>query len=190
MHKTDRRGSTRQRTIPGTSVALTEISFGDSVIGNLYGATSDDEAAAAVAAAWDAGVRDFDTAPHYGLGLSERRLGSALAAYRRDDVVSAKVDRLLLATEHPAGVDPEGFAVPDDLRRSWDFSTLPAAAIAFPLTRPAIITGTLGMRSSQQVGRNAELHRAPVRDGLWSDLRAPGLISPGVPTAAGRVRCH
>jgi len=49
---------------------------------------------------------------------------------------------------------------------------------------------TFGMRSSQQIGRNAEPRRAPVRDALWSDLRAQGLISPDVPTAAGRVRCH
>jgi hypothetical protein len=46
---------------------------------------------------------------------------------------------------------------------------------------------TFGMRSSQQIGRNAEPRRAPA---LWSDLRAQALISPDVPTAAGRVRCH
>ena len=55
--ETDTRGSTRERSIPGPSVALTEIGFGASVIGNLYRATTDDEAAAAVAAAWDADLR-------------------------------------------------------------------------------------------------------------------------------------
>src|SRR5947209_8120038 len=113
----------RRRTIARTPVAVTDLGFGASVIGNLYRATSDDEAAAAVAAAWEAGIRYFDTAPHYGLGLSERRLGAALRSYPRDQyVVSSKVGRLLVPNEHPRGVDSEGFAVPDDVRRQWDFS--------------------------------------------------------------------
>jgi D-threo-aldose 1-dehydrogenase len=65
-----------RRTIADTPLALTDLGFGGSVIGNLYRPVSDDDAEAAVAAAWDAGIRYFDTAPHYGLGLSERRLGA------------------------------------------------------------------------------------------------------------------
>lgn len=109
--------------ITGTPVALTELGFGASGIGNLYRATSDPEAAAAVAAAWDRGIRYFDTAPHYGLGLSERRLGAALADHPRDAyVVSSKVGRLLVPNEQPTGTDDQGFAVADELRRQWDFS--------------------------------------------------------------------
>ncbi|SDG36092.1 aldo/keto reductase [Streptomyces griseoaurantiacus] len=112
-----------RRTIPNTSVAVTELGFGASAIGNLYRVTPYDEAAAAVDAAWEAGLRYFDTAPHYGLGLSERRLGVALRGRPREDfVLSSKVGRLLVPNESPRGVDSEGFVVRDDLRRQWDFS--------------------------------------------------------------------
>ena len=74
-------------------------------------------------AAWELGVRYFDTAPHYGLGLSERRLGAALAARPRDEyVVSTKVGRLLEPADVVDGLDDEGFAVPATHRRVWDFS--------------------------------------------------------------------
>ena len=74
-------------------------------------------------AAWQAGVRYFDTAPHYGLGLSERRLGQALKGFPRAEfVVSSKVGRLLVPNPRPTGRDNEEFAVPDDLRRQRDYS--------------------------------------------------------------------
>lgn len=113
----------RTRTINGTTVSLTELGFGAAVIGNLYRETSDQDAEEAVSAAWNAGIRYFDTAPHYGLGLSEQRLGKALAGRPRDEfVVSSKVGRLLVPNKHPTGRDDEGFAVPDDLRRERDYS--------------------------------------------------------------------
>lgn len=112
-----------QRKIQNTSVRLTELGLGASVIGNLYRVTSADDATAAVDAAWEAGLRYFDTAPHYGLGLSERRLGAALRGRPREEyVISSKVGRLLVPNEKPRGVDTEGFVVRDDLRRQWDFS--------------------------------------------------------------------
>jgi D-threo-aldose 1-dehydrogenase len=96
--------------------------FGGAGIGNLLRPVSDDDARATVDAAWDAGVRGFDTAPHYGLGLSERRLGAALAGRPRQDfLVSTKVGRVLV----PGRGDGDdlasgGFAVPDDTVRQWD----------------------------------------------------------------------
>ncbi|MEW2398288.1 aldo/keto reductase [Streptomyces sp. NPDC046862] len=111
------------RKISTTPVALTELGFGASVIGNLYRVTPAQDASAAIQTAWDAGVRYFDTAPHYGLGLSARRLGAALRDRPRDAyVVSSKVGRLLVPSERSQGVDSEGFVVRDDLRRQWDFS--------------------------------------------------------------------
>lgn len=319
----------KRRAVANTALALTELGFGASVIGNLYRPTTDQDAEAAINAAWHAGIRYFDTAPHYGLGLSERRLGAALRHYPREQyVISSKVGRLLVPNPSPTGRDSEGFAVPDDLRRQWDFSrdgvlrsieatlqrtgldrldivyvhdpdqhwqqaadeamptlaqlrdqgvigaigagmnqsamlarflrespadlvmlagrytlldqtalddvlpaalehhksvvavgvfnsgllahhhpapgmkydyhdapthlitraqaiakiceehgtTLPAAAIAYPLTHPAIINVTLGTRSPQQVERNAALYRASVPDALWADLRSRKLI--------------
>ncbi|MFE8949421.1 aldo/keto reductase [Streptomyces sp. NPDC007856] len=111
------------RKITNTPVELTELGFGASVIGNLYRVTPPHDAQAAIEAAWEAGIRYFDTAPHYGLGLSERRLGAALRDRPRDAyAVSSKVGRLLVPNEQPRGIDTEGFVVPDDLRRQWDFS--------------------------------------------------------------------
>ncbi|MEU4700361.1 aldo/keto reductase [Nonomuraea dietziae] len=101
------------------SLALPALGFGGAPIGNLFSPVSDQEAFDAVEAAWQAGVRLFDTAPHYGLGLSERRLGSALAG-RSGYVLSTKVGRVLERGE-PAP-DTEGFAVTTDLHRTWDFS--------------------------------------------------------------------
>ncbi|MDR6572411.1 D-threo-aldose 1-dehydrogenase [Curtobacterium sp. 320] len=96
--------------------------FGGAGIGNLLREVSDDEARATVDAAWEAGVRGFDTAPHYGLGLSERRLGAALAERPRSDyLVSTKVGRLLVPGRGDGDdLDSGGFAVPDDLVRQWD----------------------------------------------------------------------
>ncbi|NUP46245.1 MAG: aldo/keto reductase, partial [Catenulispora sp.] len=313
-----------RRTIANTGLALTDLGFGSSVIGNLYRPVADEEAQAAVVAAWDAGVRYFDTAPHYGLGLAERRLGAALRGRPRDQyTLSSKVGRLLVPNEAPTGQDSDGFAVPDTLRRQWDFSrdgvlrsiegslerlgtdrldivfvhdpdehwkqaaeeamptlaalrdegvvgaigagmnqsamlarflretaadvvmlagrytlldqralddvlpaalehgksvvavgvfnsgllardrpaagmkydyqdapahlvaraqeiadvceehgtTLPAAAIAFPFTHPAVVNVSLGMRTPEQVARNVDLYRKQVPEGLWADLR-------------------
>lgn len=106
------------------AVRLTELGFGASAGGNLYRATTDGDFAAAVDTAWNAGVRYYDTAPHYGLGLSERRLGGALRHHPRDEyVVSTKVGRLLVPSPTQAHRrDPEGFDVPASHRRVWDFS--------------------------------------------------------------------
>lgn len=103
---------------------LTELGLGVAQFGNLYRETTDDEAAGAVEAAWQAGIRYFDTAPHYGLGLSERRVGELLSAHPRDEfVVSTKVGRLLVPSPETAErQDDEGFAVPAAFRRQWDFS--------------------------------------------------------------------
>ena len=108
----------------GRVPALTELGMGAAQFGNLYRATSDDASTGAVDAAWAAGIRYFDTSPHYGLGLSERRLGAALATRSRDEyVLSTKVDRLLVPSPETAGErDTQGFDVPADHRRQWDFT--------------------------------------------------------------------
>ncbi len=322
------------RAVGGTSVVLTELGFGAAAIGNLYTAVDEDTATAAVEAAWDQGIRYFDTAPHYGLGLSERRLGRALTRRPRPGLVlSSKVGRLLVPNEHPTGADTEGFVVPDDVRRVRDYSrdgvlrsiqdtldrtgldridivyvhdpdehwpeaadhaipalaelrdqgvvgaigagmnqsamltrfltetaadvvmlagrytlleqdalddvlpaaqrlgksvvavgvfnsgllskpkvaanatynyepapaelidranriaaicqdagtTLPAAALAFPLAHPAVVNVTLGMRTADQVAQNVALYHSGVPDELWPALRSEGLIRPDCP---------
>lgn len=113
----------RTRPLGRTDVQVTELAYGAAGIGNLFRPVAEEEAAAAIDAAWDAGIRTFDTAPHYGLGLSERRLGTALRDRPRDTyTVSTKVGRLLVH-DHGGGDDlANGFAVPATLRRVWDFS--------------------------------------------------------------------
>ena len=113
-----------QRRTLGRGPALTELGLGAAQFGNLYRETTDEASAAAVDAAWAAGIRYFDTAPHYGIGLSERRLGAALARYPRDEyVVSTKVGRLLVPTpENADQLDGHGFMTPAVFRREWDFS--------------------------------------------------------------------
>jgi D-threo-aldose 1-dehydrogenase len=100
-----------------------ELSLGCAQLGNLYREVPDDDARATIDAAWDVGVRYFDTAPHYGLGLSERRLGAGLAGRSRDDyVISTKVGRVLEPVDVVQGLDHEGFVVAATHRRVWDFS--------------------------------------------------------------------
>ncbi len=115
----------KTRTLGHAGIAVSEFGFGGASLGNLYRAVDDSTAVRAVAAAFEAGVRYYDTAPHYGLGLSEDRLGKALAGRRRDDfVVSTKVGRLLVPDPDGAGrtdID-NGFDVPATTRRVWDFS--------------------------------------------------------------------
>ncbi|MBM3717456.1 MAG: aldo/keto reductase [Actinobacteria bacterium] len=75
---------------------VTALGLGCAPLGNLYRAIDDESAAAVVDAAWEAGIRFFDTAPLYGNGLSERRVGAALARRPRDEfMLCTKVGRLL-----------------------------------------------------------------------------------------------
>lgn len=96
--------------------------FGTGPLGGLYAPVSDADAAGALAAAWAAGVRLYDTAPHYGAGLAERRLGAFLSGVPRDEViVSTKVGRLLTPADNvPAG--HEGFFDGSPLARVRDYS--------------------------------------------------------------------
>ena len=106
-------------------VSLGRLGYGAADVGNLYRAIGDEEAWAILDAAWESGVRYFDTAPHYGLGLSERRLGAYLATKPREAfVVSTKVGRLLRPSPETADRfdDANQFAVPASLKREWDFS--------------------------------------------------------------------
>ena len=112
-----------RRQIRTTGVHLTTLGFGAAPIAGLYRAVDEKTARATIDAAWKGGIRYFDTAPHYGLGLSERRLGEALRDRPRDDmVVSSKVGRLLVPRVPAVARDDELFDVPGDLTRRRDYS--------------------------------------------------------------------
>jgi D-threo-aldose 1-dehydrogenase len=115
----------RLRRLGRTGVSVSVLGFGGAPIGNLYAAVDEDAALAAAHASWDGGVRYFDTSPHYGLGLSERRLGAALKGRPREEFsISTKVGRMLVGNPHPTGSDLQegGFDVPDTVIRTRDYS--------------------------------------------------------------------
>jgi D-threo-aldose 1-dehydrogenase len=94
---------------------------GTSQLGGLYTAVDDETAYGALETAWSLGVRHFDTAPHYGAGLSERRVGAFLSQFPRDSyTLSTKVGRLLVPAEGDLH-DPY-FVGGDSNIRVFDFS--------------------------------------------------------------------
>ncbi|WP_258933157.1 aldo/keto reductase [Nesterenkonia pannonica] len=87
-----------------------KIGFGTAPLGNMFRSIPDDEAQATVQAAWDEGIRYFDTAPFYGAGLAEERLGEALSGKSRDEfLLGTKVGRVVLdETEEKSGLFEDG----------------------------------------------------------------------------------
>ncbi len=97
---------TATREIGQTGVAVTQLGFGAAHFGELYSLVTEQDAQATTGAAYAAGVRYYDTAPWYGLGLSEHRLGTVLRQQPRNEfIVSTKVGRLLSAPEQTENFD-------------------------------------------------------------------------------------
>lgn len=104
----------------GSAVQSGRVGLGCAALGNLYSPVAEADAAATVEAAWNRGVRFFDTAPLYGHGLSEQRLGRALAGLPRDEtVLCTKVGRVLVPAEDPGETI---FADVPPVRPEFDFS--------------------------------------------------------------------
>ena len=111
-----------RRAVGNTGLAVTKFGLGTAPLGGLYQPVSDADAHATMARAWDDGIRFFDTAPQYGNGLSERRLGAFLKTKPRDDyVLATKVGRLLRVPEKPGGEDAYYKGTPPE-RPVFDFS--------------------------------------------------------------------
>ena len=103
-------------------VPLTRMGFGGAPLGNLYRKVSDEDAQMALQAAYDAGIRFFDTAPQYGLGRSENRFGEAIARFGRNNIqLSTKIGRLLLDCD-PHEVTPEAFVDVPQKRIVFDYT--------------------------------------------------------------------
>lgn len=98
------------------------LGMGGAPLGNLFEVVAEGDAQASLRAAWDAGIRHFDTAPHYGAGLSEHRFGHVLRQRPRDGfTLSTKVGRLLRAAQDVPEQD-EGFTGALPFRRTFDYS--------------------------------------------------------------------
>ena len=146
---------TGDRFVTGRGLRFSRLGFGAAVIGNLYRATSDEDARAAVDAAWAAGIRYFDTAPHYGLGLSERRLGAALADRPRDEYTCVDQGRPAARPRRPAARQGR--------RRASTCRATHAAGLGLqPRRRPAL--------DREQPGA---ARRRPARPGLRARSRRP-----------------
>lgn len=106
-----------KRKLGRTAVELTEWSFGGAPLGSLFAPVTDAQGEETLAAAWEAGIRYFDTAPLYGRGTSERRIGAFLKTRPREEfVVSTKVGRTLV---------PSAVPVPDAYYQgSWNHEIL------------------------------------------------------------------
>ena len=98
------------------------LGFGGAPLGNMFNRVDEETAEGALVAAWDCGIRHFDTAPMYGCGLSEHRFGRVLRRYDRDAyVLSTKVGRLLIPDPRaPADLGPFKGVLP--FRAQFDFS--------------------------------------------------------------------
>jgi len=111
-----------RRQLGRTGLQVSTLGFGSAGIGNLYREVCDADAAAAVNAAFESGVRYFDTAPFYGFGLSELRLGQALRGAQPPPVISTKVGRRLVPTgPQDARVGREGYFSPRPFAPVFDY---------------------------------------------------------------------
>jgi D-threo-aldose 1-dehydrogenase len=111
-----------RRRIGNTALSITELGFGAASLGNLYRVVSDSDAGETIRAAIEAGITYFDTAPFYGFGLSERRVGDALREHS-GMVFSTKVGRLLKASADVRGcAERHGFCSPMPFEPEFDYS--------------------------------------------------------------------
>ncbi len=115
-------GVLARRPVGATGLEVSVLGFGSAGIGNLYRPLADADASAAVRDSFAAGVRYFDTAPFYGFGLSELRLGAALRDAQPAPVLSTKVGRRLVPTgPQDENVGREGYFSPRPFAPVFDY---------------------------------------------------------------------
>ena len=110
--------------LSAAGIRFPALGFGGAGLGNLYREVSDEAAVETLDAAWGHGIRYFDTAPYYGFGLSEARLGAYLRSRDRNSfVLSTKVGRLLLPAHHIKDAsERHGFCSPMPFEPAYDYS--------------------------------------------------------------------
>ncbi|MEE4453559.1 aldo/keto reductase [Novosphingobium resinovorum] len=157
-------------TFPGT------LGFGCAAVGNLYRPVAEADAFAVIEAAWAAGLRYFDTAPHYGFGLSEKRLGTVLARLDPggEALVSTKVGRRLAPAPGADLTAPrQGFVSPEPFESVFDYG-YDAVMRSYEDSLKRLRRGRIDVLLAHDIGRYAhgEAHEARLREFLDGGLRA------------------
>ena len=181
------RGPMTERRIGRTTLSVTELGFGGAPLGNMFRTLEDADALAAVEASAACGIRYFDTAPMYGFGLSEMRLGKALQPMVREKIViSSKVGRSLTPID-PTLVTPGIWNRPLPMRADIDFS-YDAVMRSFESTLKRLDTPFVDMLAIHDPDDNAvsagldpysRSHFKAAMDGAYpalDELRRQGLI--------------
>jgi D-threo-aldose 1-dehydrogenase len=136
--------------------ALGRLGFGAASVGNLYRAMPDEDAANTVRAAWDAGLRYYDTAPHYGFGLSEKRVGHTLAEVdpAQSAIVSTKVGRRLdpVAPGTDLSMARQAFVTPEPFESVFDYS-YDAVMRSYAASRARLRRDRIDILYAHDVGR-------------------------------------
>jgi len=174
----------KTRTIDLSGTPICELGFGAAGIGNLYRPMESVVAQDVVAEAWRQGVRYFDTAPHYGAGLSERRLGLALQELPREgQLLSTKVGRVLEPLSSNAPVDAEGFVQAAPFARRYDYS-YDGVMRSFEDSLQRLGVGRIDILLMHDIGRltHGDAHEAQFRTAMeggyraMAELREQGLV--------------
>jgi D-threo-aldose 1-dehydrogenase len=169
-------GALAAAPLGSSGVTVTRLMFGGAPIGGLFAPVDEDAALATLEAAWAAGIRAFDTAPHYGVGLSERRIGRFLAGRPRGEyVLSTKVGRLLEPASQSTSVEgAEGFYGTPKLTRVRDYSRDGVLA-SLEASLDRLGTGHIDIA----LIHDPDDHGPEALDGAYpalADLRAQGVI--------------
>lgn len=170
------------RFLGNTSLRMPSLGFGAAPVGNLYKAISDSEAQSTLEAALSQGIDYFDTAPHYGFGLSEARLGKILAAKRHHIIISSKVGRLLVPTDSTESVR-HGFTNTPALEPVFDYS-YDAVMRSFESSLQRLQTDYIDILFAHDLGsfthgEQATQHFREFFDGGYramNELRAAGVV--------------
>ena len=169
-----------------TGVEVTRLGFGSAEIAGLYKAVPEEQAAALMAHMWDSGVRYFDSAPLYGYGTAERRVGNGLRAHLRHEyTLSTKVGRLLVPIEPAASVSDSGSQLKPG-EADLFFGDIPPLQIRYDYTRDGVMRsveeslGRLGLdRIDILYIHDADEHFQDAMFGAYPalhDLREQGVI--------------
>jgi D-threo-aldose 1-dehydrogenase len=174
------------RSFGDRSLRMPPLGFGAAPVGNLYTAMSDQAATTTIDSAFAAGIHYFDTAPHYGFGLSESRLGQALAGKRDQLIISSKVGRILVPTQATDTVR-HGFANAPALEPVFDYS-YDAVMRSFESSLQRLQTDHIDILLAHDLGplTHGDQHEHHFREFMQGGYRAiHELRAAGVVTAIG-----